>query len=87
LKDSAAETTLINARILQEKGLKPEIQGKVRIRGVVGKPVEAQLSWLYVDFTANVPVSCAVAEGSHQDFIVPSTVTSTTETKSTDVRG
>jgi len=77
LKDSAAEITLINTRMLQEKGVKPESQGKVKIRGVVGKPVEAQLSWLYLDYpgnSENMPVLCAVAEGFNEDFIIPSTV-------------
>ena len=77
LKDSGAELTLLKKSVLVKQKMICEPRGTVRIRGVVGKPIEANLSWVHMSLpavTRSIPVLCAVSDEFHDNFVLPTTV-------------
>jgi len=52
LCDSGAEICLIRTYLLKELGITLNPQGSVEIRGIIGKPVEAQLAWIRLSLSS-----------------------------------
>jgi hypothetical protein len=77
LNDSGCQITIVNQRLLS--GYEYPIFGKVSIRGVVGEPVECELSCIHLSLPdcnneCTVKTVCAVSPHTHEDLIMPSSV-------------
>jgi len=79
LCDSAAEICLIRTDLFKKLGIPLNPQGSVKIRGIIGKPVEAQLALIRLSLSPEQPdisVLCAVSDAFNEPFVIPSLVVS-----------
>ena len=82
LKDTGAEICLLNSKLAGELDPLLRTEGEVRIRGIVGQPVPAQLAWLYLrpegpveaSQQTGIPVLCAICENLNEELVLPASV-------------
>ena len=70
---------MINSNLLHRLNIRCVPEGTVKIRGVIGQPVEATLSWLYMqlpEYKREMYVICAIPPDFNDEFILPATVIS-----------
>jgi hypothetical protein len=76
LNDSGSQLTIVNKKVLD--GYQYPVCGVVKVRGLFGSPVDAELSHITLamsdDTRCAVRVMCAVSDLIHEELIVPADV-------------
>jgi hypothetical protein len=76
LNDSGSQLTIVNKKVLE--GYQYPVCGVVKVRGLFGSPVDAELSQITLamseDTRCTVRVMCAVSGLIHEELIVPADV-------------